>query len=61
MEEPELGPIVTEAPPVKMSETPPVVYRHAPLLGEHTNEVLGEVLHLSNAEIQELTAQGVLD
>jgi crotonobetainyl-CoA:carnitine CoA-transferase CaiB-like acyl-CoA transferase len=30
------------APPVKMSETPPRVSRRAPLLGEHTAEVLRE-------------------
>jgi crotonobetainyl-CoA:carnitine CoA-transferase CaiB-like acyl-CoA transferase len=29
-------------PPVKMSETPPRVSRRAPLLGEHTREVLRE-------------------
>jgi crotonobetainyl-CoA:carnitine CoA-transferase CaiB-like acyl-CoA transferase len=28
--------------PLKMSETPPVVGRRAPLLGEHTREVLRE-------------------
>ncbi|HVA23618.1 MAG TPA: CoA transferase [Chloroflexota bacterium] len=61
MEEPEMGPVVTESPPVKMSETPPRVYAHAPLIGEHTEAVLRDALHLSEAEIRELTEQGVLD
>ncbi|MFI5267049.1 MAG: CaiB/BaiF CoA transferase family protein [Chloroflexota bacterium] len=59
--EPEMGPIITESPPVKMSETPPRLFRHAPLIGEHTDQVLREALHLSEPEIRELTEQGVLD
>jgi len=61
LEEPEMGPLVTEGPPVKMSETSPQVYAHAPLLGEHTDYVVREILKLSDAEIQELTSEGVLD
>jgi crotonobetainyl-CoA:carnitine CoA-transferase CaiB-like acyl-CoA transferase len=41
-EHPRLGRIRTLGSPVKMSETPPVVGRRAPLLGEHTEEVLRE-------------------
>jgi len=37
---PRLGRIRTLGSPVKMSETPPIVGRRAPLLGEHTEEVL---------------------
>ena len=40
---PTLGRIRTLGSPVKMSATPPVVGRRAPLLGEHTEEVLREV------------------
>jgi crotonobetainyl-CoA:carnitine CoA-transferase CaiB-like acyl-CoA transferase len=40
---PTLGHLRTLGSPVKMSETPPVVGRRAPLLGEHTREVLREV------------------
>jgi crotonobetainyl-CoA:carnitine CoA-transferase CaiB-like acyl-CoA transferase len=60
MEEPELGTIVTEGPPVKMSETPPRIYRVAPLMGEHTESVLREVLGLSDAEIASLTEAEVM-
>lgn len=61
MNEPKLGPIITEAPPVKMSETPPQVYRVAPLMGEHTEPVLRDILHMPESEIKDLTKQGVLD
>jgi formyl-CoA transferase len=40
---PSLGPIRTLGSPIKMSATPPDVSRRAPLLGEHTGEVLREV------------------
>jgi crotonobetainyl-CoA:carnitine CoA-transferase CaiB-like acyl-CoA transferase len=61
LQEPEAGPVVTEYPPVRLSETPPRVDTPAPLLGEHTNQVLRDVLHLSEAQIAELGAEGVLE
>lgn len=61
VDEPEMGPVVTEFPPVRMSETPPVVDRPAPLFGEHTDQVLREVLGLDEKEVAELHAEGVLD
>ena len=42
-EHPTLGRIRTLGPPVKMSETPAVTGRRAPLLGEHTTEILEEL------------------
>jgi crotonobetainyl-CoA:carnitine CoA-transferase CaiB-like acyl-CoA transferase len=42
VEHPTLGRIRTLGSPVKMSETPPLVGRRAPLLGEHTVDVLRE-------------------
>jgi formyl-CoA transferase len=39
---PTLGRVQTLGSPIKMSETPPIVGRRAPLLGEHTREVLLE-------------------
>ena len=41
-EHPTLGHIQSLGSPIKMSDTPPVVERRAPLLGEHTTEVLRE-------------------
>jgi len=46
--------------PVKMSETP-VTYRHAPpVLGEHTDEVLSELLKMDDTERQSLRDAGVI-
>ena len=48
------------ASPIKMSETP-VTYRQAPpLLGEHTMEVMSDVLGLDDAEIKELSDLGTI-
>jgi len=41
-EHPTLGRIRTLGSPLKMSDTPPVLGRRAPLLGEHTQDVLRE-------------------
>jgi crotonobetainyl-CoA:carnitine CoA-transferase CaiB-like acyl-CoA transferase len=61
LEEPEAGPVVTEFPPVRLSETPARVDKPAPLMGEHTDQVLRDVLHLTEQEIESLHASGVLD
>jgi len=45
--------------PVRASATPARIRRPAPLLGEHTAEVLGE-LGLAKAEIERLAAAGVI-
>jgi crotonobetainyl-CoA:carnitine CoA-transferase CaiB-like acyl-CoA transferase len=42
LEHPVQGRVRMPGPPVKMSLTPPTVSRRAPLLGEHTREVLRE-------------------
>ncbi len=43
VDHPTLGRLRTIGAPVKMSETPPQARRRAPLLGEHTREVLREI------------------
>lgn len=53
------GKIVTLGPPVQMSATPTVHKRVAPLLGEHTDEVLRE-FGLGDSEIAELRAANVI-
>ena len=54
VEHPTLGRIRTLGSPIKMSETPPLVGRRAPLLGEHTAEVLRQE-GFSDEEIARLT------
>ena len=57
VDHPSLGRVRMPGPPVKMSETPPVAARPAPLLGQHTREVLREVGY-ADAEISERFVQG---
>jgi len=48
------------ASPIKLSETP-VSYRHAPpTLGQHTDEVLSEILDLDEAARNQLKADGII-
>ncbi len=62
MPHPEAGPdgVKLIGNPVKMSETP-VSYRHAPpVLGQHTDDVLSELLDIDGAERDALRAAGVI-
>ncbi|MEC7426328.1 MAG: CaiB/BaiF CoA transferase family protein [Acidimicrobiales bacterium] len=43
VEQPSGRPIVQVASPIKMTKTPTGIHRRAPRLGEHTDEVLGEI------------------
>jgi crotonobetainyl-CoA:carnitine CoA-transferase CaiB-like acyl-CoA transferase len=48
------------ASPIKMSKTPPEYRRAAPIVGEHTGEVLGQLLGLGERELSDLRARGVV-
>jgi crotonobetainyl-CoA:carnitine CoA-transferase CaiB-like acyl-CoA transferase len=48
------------ASPLKLSGTPVTYRHHPPLLGQHTDEVLGEVLGYDDAKIQELRDAGAI-
>ncbi|KAL2871041.1 succinyl-CoA:3-ketoacid-coenzyme A transferase 1 mitochondrial precursor [Aspergillus lucknowensis] len=53
IDHPSCGPIKVISPPVKYSNADPSIRRPPPLLGEHTDEVLGEIGY-TGQEIQEL-------
>ena len=54
------GTVPLIANPIQMSRTPPT-YRHSPpTLGQHTDEVLAELLQLDFAERGELRAAGTI-
>jgi len=53
-------PCATVASPMRFSETPVTYDAPPPLLGEHTREILGGVLGLSEAEIDALAAREVI-
>jgi crotonobetainyl-CoA:carnitine CoA-transferase CaiB-like acyl-CoA transferase len=46
--------------PFRLSETPGGVFRPAPLLGQHTDEILSEVVGYSEPEISELRESGAV-
>jgi CoA:oxalate CoA-transferase len=60
VEHPVAGPVRTVGVPVKLSETPGRVRAPAPLLGQHTDEVLQHYLDLNEAEIAALREAGAI-
>jgi len=59
VDHPTRGKYLTVGNPIKLSDSPSEVSR-SPLLGEHTEEILKEVLGLSEDEIQEAQASGAV-
>jgi benzylsuccinate CoA-transferase BbsF subunit len=55
-----LGAVRFENYAIRLAESPPEIRTPGPHLGQHTREVLGEYLGLSDAEIDRLAAAGVL-
>jgi crotonobetainyl-CoA:carnitine CoA-transferase CaiB-like acyl-CoA transferase len=53
-------PVRVVANPVKMSGTPIVSYTAPPTLGQHTDDVLHDLLHMSRAEIDALRARKII-
>jgi crotonobetainyl-CoA:carnitine CoA-transferase CaiB-like acyl-CoA transferase len=59
VDHPRVGRMKTLGTPIKFSQTPGAVRRPAPLLGEHTREVLEE-LGYSGAEVEKLQREGAV-
>lgn len=59
-EVPDVGMVKFPGNPLKLQATPPDTSRRAPKLGEHTDEVLKEILHRSEEEIQHLKENSVV-
>jgi len=57
---PTAGPITLLAPWIHLSKTPTSIHDDAPLIGEHTDEVLGGLLGLTKDELADLRVQGVV-
>jgi crotonobetainyl-CoA:carnitine CoA-transferase CaiB-like acyl-CoA transferase len=62
VEQPQLrgGAAKTVRPPLKLSETPTGIWRGAPALGEHSREILSEVLDYTPDQIDELIRAGAV-
>lgn len=60
VEHPIAGKLKMPGVPIKMSETPGSIRTHAPLLGQHTDELLSSMLGLNEEEIKELKDTKVL-
>jgi len=57
---PTIGTLRLGGIPLKYSETPAEIRRPPPLLGEHTNEIVAEVLGYSSRQIEDLRQQGAV-
>ena len=60
LEHPEIGKYRARRPPFMLSKSP-CELRRAPLLGEHNEYVLKEILGMSDEEIAELVIEGVIE
>ncbi len=59
VDHPERGKYLTVGNPIKLSDSPVEVTR-SPLLGEHTDEILGDVLGMNEEEIALARAEGAI-
>ena len=59
VDHPERGQYLTVGNPIKLSDSPADV-RRSPLLGEHTDQILGAVLGMSGEDIEALKKAGAV-
>ena len=60
IDQPEVGKMTVTGSPIRLSETPGEVYAPAPLLGQHTEEILRDILNYSQIEIDQLKQEGII-
>jgi len=60
LDHPELGKTISDAAPIKLSDTPTRYIRAAPVLGQDNGYVYGELLGISEEELAELKEQEVI-
>jgi formyl-CoA transferase len=59
VDHPGRGKYLTVGNPIKLSDSPADV-RRSPLLGEHTNEILRDMLGMSEAQVNSAREQGAI-
>ena len=59
VDHPQRGKYLTVGNPIKLSDSPAEIIR-SPLLGEHTEEILKDVLGMSDDEIDSVKAEGAV-
>ena len=59
VDHPDRGKYLTVGNPIKLSDSPAIVHR-SPLLGEHTDEILKEVIGLNEDEISTAREGGAI-
>ncbi len=60
LDHPELGKTISDATPIKLSDTPARYLRAAPVLGQDNDYVYKQLLGMSKEELAELRQQGII-
>jgi len=60
LDHPELGKTISDATPIKLSETPAQYSRAAPISGQDNSYVYGKLLSISEDKLAELREQGII-
>ena len=60
IDHPTCGPMKLVNTPVKYSHSEPSIRTPPPLLGQHTDEILKDLVQMGESEIRKLKAEGVV-
>ena len=60
VQQPQMGPVKIPGCPINFSETPVEIKKPAPLVGEHTKEIICDFLGYSNEEYQKFIDEGII-